>query len=267
MGTREIYPNPPLALAVIELRHTATPALSESDQAALKSFLADQFPLARPAPGAMNLTVTPAGVTNEQAPPSPRYMTRDNTAAVTFRPEAIAVETTRYVRRSALKEVLHLAVEARRKVTEVDGMTRLGVRYINEIRASIDGPADWSQWISPVLTSIAGLRGGSDNDAPAAQSWQGMAVFGDAREGIVLRHGNLEGYAVNPAGDLRRPTPPPGPFYLVDLDSYWAPEGEVPTLDWDNIEPRYDQAALSAYGLFEQTITDKYRTEVLRRDQ
>ncbi|MEU2995828.1 TIGR04255 family protein [Streptomyces sp. NPDC001758] len=264
MGHREIYPNPPLALAVIELRHTATPALTESDQAGLKSFLSERFPLARPAPGQMAVTVTPAGVTNEQSPPSPRYMTRDNTAAVTFRPEAIAVETTKYVRRSVLKEVLRLAVEARRKVTEVDGVTRIGVRYINEIRASIDGPADWSQWISPALTSVASLQG---SDIGAAQSWQGMAVFGDAREGIVLRHGNLEGYAVNPAGDLRRPTPPPGPFYLIDLDSYWAPDGEVPTLDWSNIEPRYDQAALSAYGLFEQTITDKYRTEVLRRDQ
>ncbi|MFF7488686.1 TIGR04255 family protein [Streptomyces luteogriseus] len=264
MGPREIYPNAPLALAVVELRHTVTAALSEADQAALKGFLAEVFPLARPAPGAVSMTVTPAGVTNEQTPPSPRYMTRDNTASVTFRPDAIAVETTRYVRRSALRELLRLAVNARQKVAPADGLTRVGVRYVNEVRADIEGPADWSQWIIPDLTNIASLEAGANGHA---RSWQGMVVFGDQQQGVVLRHGNLEGYAVNPSGDLRRPTPNPGPFYLIDLDSFWTPEGETPTLDWSNIESRYDAAALNAHGLFEQLITDKYRREVLRRDQ
>jgi uncharacterized protein (TIGR04255 family) len=265
MGSREIYPNPPLALAVVELRHTATAALSEAQQAALKGLLAEVFPLARPAPGTVSVTVTPAGVTNEQTPPSPRYMTRDNTASVTFRTDAIAVETTRYVRRSALRELLRLAVDARQKVAPADGVTRLGVRYVNEVRAGIEGPADWTQWIIPGLTTIASLEAGATGPA---RSWQGMAIFGDQQQGVVLRHGNLEGYAVNPSGDLRRrPTPPPGPYYLIDLDSYWTPEGETPTLDWDNVESRYDTAALNAQGLFEQLITDKYRQEVLRRDQ
>jgi uncharacterized protein (TIGR04255 family) len=264
MGTREIYPNPPLVLAVIELRHTATRALSELDQATLKTSLAEAFPLYRPVPAAMNFTITAAGVANEQISSSPRYMTRDNTAAVTFRPEAIVVETTRYVRRSVLKERLRLAVEARQKIAEADGLARLGVRYINEVRAGIEAPADWSQWINPALTSVAGL---TVNDASPARTWQGMATFGDDREGLVLRHGNLDGYAVNPAGDLRRSTPPPGPFYLLDIDSYWSPDGDTPTLDWGNIESRYDDAALSAHDLFQQLVTDTYRQEVLLRDQ
>lgn len=49
MGQRKIYSNAPLALTVVELRHTATPPLSEADQAVLKKLLADTFPLARPA--------------------------------------------------------------------------------------------------------------------------------------------------------------------------------------------------------------------------
>ncbi|MFH8220324.1 TIGR04255 family protein [Streptomyces sp. NPDC018057] len=264
MGPREIYPNPPLALAVVELRHPATAALSEAEQAALKGCLSEVFPLSRPAPGAASVTVTPAGVTEEQTPPSPRYMTRDNTASVTFRLDAIAVETTRYVRRSALRELLRLAVDARQKVAAAEGVTRLGVRYVNEVRAGIEGPADWALWINPDLTNIASLEAGTTGPA---RSWQGMAVFGDQQEGVVLRHGNLDGYAVNPSGDLRRPTPPPGPFYLIDLDSYWTPEGETPTFDWNIIESRYDAAALNAHALFEQLITDKYRREVLRRDQ
>jgi uncharacterized protein (TIGR04255 family) len=238
--------------------------LGEAEQAFLKALLAEKFPIAHPAPGGVNITVTPAGVTtNQPTPPSPRYMTRDSTASITFRTDAIAVETTQYVRRSALRELLQLAVDARQKVAPADGMTRIGVRYINEIRASAENPAGWSRWIVPALTSIASLEAG---DNGPAQSWQGLAVFGNQHRGVGLRHGNLEGYAVDPSGDLRRSTPPPGPYYLLDLDSYWTPEHETPTLDWENIEGRYDAAALSAHHLFEQVVTDAYRQEILRRD-
>ncbi|MGW1201610.1 TIGR04255 family protein [Streptomyces cyaneofuscatus] len=264
MGTPQIYPNPPLVLAVIELRHDTTPTISEPDQAALKSFLSETFPLSRPVQAGMSVTITSTDVQKSETPTCPRFMSRDNTASITFRPEAIVVETTRYVRRSVLKERLRQAIEARQKVAGAGGMTRLGVRYINEVRASTETPADWSQWISPTLTSSSALTLG---DGQPAQMWQGLATFGNEREGLVLRHGNLEGYAVNPAGDLRRPTPPPGPFYLLDLDSYWSPDGDTPPLEWQHIESRYDDAALLAYNFFQQLVTDKYRQEVLLRDQ
>ncbi|MER6773115.1 TIGR04255 family protein [Streptomyces bacillaris] len=263
MGHREIYPNPPLALNVVELRHTATPALTDADQATLKASLTDTFPLARPA-RRVNVTMSAAGINEEQLLDA-RYMTRDNTTAVTFRPDAIVVETTRYERRSNLRELLRKAVEARQKAAPADGIERLGVRYINEVRApDIESPQDWTKWITPALTSIATLQSDGDRNA---RSWQGMAVFGDTASGAVLRHGLFEGYAVNPAGDLRRATPPPGPFYLVDLDCYWAPQDETPPLDWEHVESQFDTTALRAYSLFEQLITDEYRQEVLRHDR
>jgi uncharacterized protein (TIGR04255 family) len=263
MGNREVYPNPPLALTVVELRHTATPALTESDQASLKAVLAEKFPLFKPVSRMVNISVTPTGFSPQQTV-DPRYMTRDNTASVSYRPDAIVVETTRYQRRSALRDLVQLAVAARQKVAPADGITRLGVRYINEIRVGIERPADWATWIAPALTGISALQAGT---GAQALSWQGLAVFGDQDCGVALRHGNLEGYAVEPSGDLRRSaTPPPGPFYLLDLDSFWTPGDETPPVDWNDIEPRYDAAALSAYELFEQLVTDDYR-EVLRRDQ
>ncbi|MEV4915436.1 TIGR04255 family protein [Streptomyces tirandamycinicus] len=263
MGHREIYPNPPLALTIVELRHTATPSLTDADQASLKSCLAGAFPLYRPA-RQVNVTMTNAGVTQDQRL-HPRYMARDNAASITYRTDAIVVETTRYERRSALRELLRQAVEARQKIAPVDGIERLGTRYINEVRApGIESPSDWTKWITAPLTSITDLKTANES---SPQSWQGMAVFGTTSAGIVLRHGIFEGYAVEPAGDLRRPTPPPGPFYLVDLDCYWAPDGETPPLDWDLIEPRFNDAGLAAYELFEQLITDEYRKEVLRRDR
>ncbi|KOU05193.1 hypothetical protein ADK86_07585 [Streptomyces sp. NRRL F-5755] len=263
MGYREIYPNPPLALTVVELRHTATPSLTDGDQAALKSCLAAAFPLLRPA-HQVNVTMTPSGVTHEQKV-HPRYMARDNTSAITYRTDAIVVETTRYERRGALRELLHQAVEARQKVAPADGIERLGIRYVNEVRVpDVETPPGWSKWIATPLTSVGGLNTATDS---GPQSWQGMAVFGSPSTGIVLRHGTFEGYAVEPAGELRRPTPPPGPFYLLDLDCYWVPEGETPPLEWETIESHFDDAGLAAYELFEQLITDDYREEVLRRDR
>lgn len=263
MGHREIYPNPPLALTVVELRHTETSALTDADQASLKVFLAETFPLARPARRVVSVTMSPAGIAQEELLDT-RYMTRDNSASITYRTNAIVVESTRYERRSTLRELLRKAVEARQKVAPADRIERLGIRYINEVRApGVEAPRDWTKWITPALTGIAELQPGNDHNA---QSWQGLAVFGGTLTGIVLRHGNLEGYAVDPAGDLKRATPPPGPFYLLDLDSFWMPEGQLPTLDWDNVESQFNDAALCAYSLFEQLITDEYRQEVLRRD-
>ncbi|MFB7669491.1 TIGR04255 family protein [Kitasatospora sp. NPDC056138] len=266
MGLREIYTNPPLALTVVELRHPASGPLQDADQAALKMLLNSDFPLFKPVRH-MTLTVNvlPSPSSQEQThAATPRYMNRDRTAAITFRPDAIAIETTSYQRRSALRAILRQAVQARQKVAPVDGVERLGIRYINEVRAPVDGPADWAQWITPAL---AGLTGLGDNRG-GVQSWQGMAVFGTPLTGTVLRYGNFEGHAVDPSGELRRAfTPPPGPFYLMDLDNYWTPEDNTPPLEWDLVEPRFDEAALSAYTLFQELITDRYRQEVLHRAQ
>ncbi|MGW4227261.1 TIGR04255 family protein [Streptomyces bauhiniae] len=262
MGNREIYTNAPLALTIVELRHTTSPRLSEADKAGLKALLANAFPIYRPAQQ-VEITLTNSGATETRAP-CPRFMTRDFTEAITFRDDAIVVETTRYKRRSALRELLQLAVEARQKVSPVDGIERLGIRYVNEIRVpNLEGPTGWQHWISGALTNIASIRTADT----ATQSWQGMAVFGNASRGVALRHGNFEGYAVEPAGDLRRPAPAPGPFYLLDLDAYWVPEGDVPQLDWGNVEENFNAVGLSAYELFQELITDDYRTEVLEREQ
>ncbi|MFG1921064.1 TIGR04255 family protein [Cryptosporangium sp. NPDC048952] len=266
MGTREIYTNPPLALTVVELRHPTSVPLHDADQAALKTLLNNSFPIFKPARQVIwAVTMPPASESPEQTQTIiPRYMNRDRTAAITFRAEAIAIETTSYQRRSVLREILREAVQARQKVAPVDGVERLGIRYINEVRAPVDSPADWAQWIAPALAGMTGLGGNHGG----VQTWQGMASFGTPLTGTVVRHGNFEGHAVDPSGDLRRAsTPPPGPFYLMDLDSYWTPEDNTPPLDWELVEPRFNEAALCAYDLFQDLITDRYRLEVLDRAQ
>ncbi len=262
MCEREIYPGSPLTLVAAEVRHPTAPQLSESDKVALKALLKHVCPLTKPAQR-VTLGMDPSG-TSTTVISDTRFMSRDHTASVTFRDDAIVLETTRYERRSAFRALVREAVLARQEVAPVDGVERLGIRYVNEIRVpDLESPAGWDRWIAPTLTGPAGMRAVA---GLSVRGWQGVAVLGTHNPGVVVRHGVFEGYAVNPAGDLQRPTPPPGPFFLIDMDCFWMPDGETPPLDWNVIETRYDEASAAACGVFEQLITDNLRSEVLRRD-
>jgi uncharacterized protein (TIGR04255 family) len=258
MADREIYPSTPLALVAAEIRHPAALPLSDPARSQLKTRLAPLFPLAKPV---QRMTVTP---TQTAVSTDARFMSRDRTSSVTFRDDVIVVETTRYERRRVLREMLREAVAARQEAAPVDGVERLGIRYVNEVRVpGLESPREWADWIAPALTGPLAL--GTTDDL-ATQAWQGVSILGDPESGVVVRHGVFDGYAVNPVGDLQRAAPPPGPFFLIDLDCFWAPAGEIPPLDWDLIDPHFEQASLAAYGLFEQLITDKLREEVLRHE-
>jgi uncharacterized protein (TIGR04255 family) len=257
MADREIYPSTPLALVAAEIRHPVASPLSDSARSQLKTRLASIFPLAKPV---QRMTVTP---TQTAVSTDARFMSRDRTSSVTFRDDVIVVETTKYERRRVLREKLREAVLARQEVAPVDGVERLGIRYVNEVRVpGLESSREWADWIAPALTGPLAL---ATDGGLETQAWQGVSVLGDAQSGVVVRHGVFDGYAVNPVGDLQRAAPPPGPFFLVEPDCYWAPSGETPPLEWDLVDPRFDQASLAAHDLFEQLITDKLR-EVLRHE-
>lgn len=257
MADREIYPSTPLALVAAEIRHPAASPLSDSARSQLKARLAPIFPLAKPV---QRMTVTP---TQAAVSTDARFMSRDRTSSVTFRDDVIVVETTKYERRRVLREKLREAVLARQEAAPVDGVERLGIRYVNEVRVpGLESSREWADWIAPALTGPLAL---ATDGGLETQAWQGVSVLGDAQSGVVVRHGVFDGYAVNPVGDLQRAAPPPSPFFLIDLDCYWVPSGETPPLEWDLIDSHFDQASLAAHDLFEQLITDKLR-EVLRHE-
>ena len=154
-------------------------------------------------------------------------------------------------------------LEARLQVEAIDGIERLGLRYINEVRVpELDGQ-DWSQWIGASLLGQADI--GKKLELEPLQ-WQGVTVFtrGPARF-ITLRYGPREGYAVDPGGDLKRPTPQPGPYFLIDIDSFWASEGTVPELDLERVLTMANDLHEPAGDLFESLITPRLRKEVLNR--
>ena len=82
---------------------------------------------------------------------------------------------------------------------------------------------------------------------------------------MALRYGPNEGYAVEPGGELKRPTPVPGPFFLLDIDSFWMPGEGDSEFDVDGLMAISDDLHTPVRELFENLITEELREEVLRR--
>jgi len=271
-----------LVLVAAEVRHSVAETLTGPAQAALKRALAKYMPLSNPATRT-NVTAMAGGPTQMTTSTSPRFTSRDRTTSVTFHSEALVLETTRYGRFERLLDLLTLALDARMEVGPLDGLERVGLRYIDEIRVpeAAEEPAAWAAWVdasllgpAPVVSPL-GLR---------AVQWQGLAVFAsglanpagetapaaqgvtgnDGADSLVLRYGPAVGYAVDPGGELKRSAPPPGPFFLLDIDSFWTPGEQVPPLDRDELLTCVQRLHVPVRTLFESLISERLREEVLR---
>src|SRR5665647_266980 len=278
VSEREVYPNAPLVLVAAEIRHPATDPLRPAQQTALKHALAALFPLSRPAM-LTSVTAVAGGQPQVTQTRSPRFTSRDRTTSVTFRTEAIVVETTHYKQFERFVELITLAVSARLEAGPLDGLERVGLRYIDEIRVPelTDESSSWQQWVD---ASLMGPASAATQLGLRAAHWQGLTVFetepamtsgaptnvpsnGNV-DSLVVRYGPGEGYALDPGGELKRSVPPPGPFFLLDIDSFWTAGGEVPPAEPDEILAHLIRLHGPVRILFESLITPRLRDEVLR---
>lgn len=263
MVRHEVYPHAPVALVAVEARHSEAPELSEGAQGQVKRFLSAALPLPQPLQR-KTITHGPGDSSSVTEAVLPRFVTRDRTTSATFGPQSVVVETTRHKSYSDLADVLRLALDARQTVAPVDGLTRLGLRYINEIRVPDPpgGATGWDAWVSGRLTGQAGLGNAL---GVTEQQWQGVSALArGAGRHLLLRYGPSEGYAVAP-GALERPTPSPGEFFLLDIDSFWQPVDVVPEFSASTIMELCADLHEAVTVTFETLITDRLREEVLRR--
>jgi uncharacterized protein (TIGR04255 family) len=264
------YPRQPVALALIEIKHPEGGPLNHPATIALKTALRAHFPLQKSeemtevifGPGA------PQGMQRTAA--VPRFVTRDRQTSVTFRPDAVVVETTRYPGWTQFKTFIAAALNARDDVAPVDGVERIGIRFIDEIRVPDGQHQDWTEWVDRGLTgptidvSDLGMH---------TQQQQSVVQYGMSRPGetLTLRYGAINGHpAVQSAPNLvRLNVPPPGPYFLIDTDAAWTVTEDVPVPPFDQSEiiPLADRLHDAMKGLFERLITDQLRTEVLLNDK
>lgn len=263
MPTTPPYLNAPLQLTVLEVRHPPANYLTRGEVAGLKQALQRVLPFHMV--DEMQEVRWPAMSATPRSIELNRFVSRDKRTCVTFGPEAISVETTDYPGWTHFKEVVRSVLDARQDIAPVDGVTRLGIRFIDEIRVPVTGAAiDWSEWVAESL--IAPRLSTSELALEVRQQQSVVEYVSGDNETLTVRFGQIDGPpAVASSPHLARPDlPPPGPYFLIDTDVAWAvQEGEaVPELSVDQIQAQMHRLHPPAKSVFEALITDKLREEI-----
>jgi uncharacterized protein (TIGR04255 family) len=268
VSEREVYPHAPIVLVAVEVRHSLCEPLDPSSLTKFSKQVVALLPLRSEVQRVSLAFQAGAGGAplQQQVAAFPRWSSRDKRTAVTARTDALVIESTNYQQYERLRDIVEVALNARMPSIGAAGVERVGLRYIDEIRVPMDdgeGSTDWAKWVHPSLLG------------PAVESelvvkmklaeHQGLAVFaGDNDRVLALRYGSREGYATASSPELRRPMPPPGPFFLLDIDSFWQPSEVVPEMATESVLQSVDALHTPVRQLFEGLITEKLREEVLR---
>lgn len=254
---REIYPNAPLQLVAFELRNPYFRSFkSDSSLASFEDALSDW----------LKVVEVESSQPVPDSPGDPKqelFRIRDNSreTMVTVRPVSVTIETSAYKR----YEEFRLIVEAALKAAAQSGLPlveRIGLRYIDEVRITFNdgqGVDRWKPYIASELLASAELLSRSPRFIQGAINYD----LGGHHE-VTMRYGLAQGRAVR-SSRLRVRDVGEGEFFLVDIDSYWtADEGE------EEFDPGFaltwcDTLRDPVRELFEASITEQLREEVLRR--
>ncbi len=267
MNEDELYPTAPVALVTMEIRHPATESLTESSGRELKRLLTEHLPIERQAQDVNWGMVAPGAAPQQIAERFVRFVNRDNTIAASMKSQAIIVETSSYTSFEAFCEMLMEVVDARSQVSSIAGVERIGLRYVMEIRVPIgvDGRIEWSNWIEEPLLGPQRIA----PDGLTLTEWQGAAVYREPQPGrsLIVRYGPGVGQALDANYHLRRATPAqPGPYFLMDIDSFWTPTGgAIPEFNRNDLMTTIQDLYGPARSVFQDMLTGRLKEELLRR--
>jgi uncharacterized protein (TIGR04255 family) len=265
MSTSEVWPNAPLALVAIEAKFPSASAalVRVPAQRAVRDLLGGDWVLENAKEQSLEVGFGPAGVQtpNVRVENLTRITVRDRTQVVTLRPESLSIEATRYDGYQAFRDLLEQVFSAVERVLEPDGLTRLGLRYIDEIRVpDLVAVDEWADWVDPTLL------------APVAEGlsrlgWSNAAQYETGTERrLVLRYGPAGGAVVEPGGPLKRPfAPKPGPVFVMDFDSFWQPS-DIPAFLTENLLTACDELRQPARAMFDQLITQRLIDDVFKKE-
>lgn len=260
---REIYPNAPLRLVAFEVRTPQVPEFAARDGAlAVYDHLRDLLPVIGQSQATLEFS---AGAPTPAISSGPlRMLDRRRVLSATVGASALIVETSDYHRFEEFQEVIERVLDAAARVAKIAGLERIGLRYIDEIRVpGLQKSGDWDGYINRTL--LAGLDLGTEYE-PA--STQGLAEYEvSAHMRANLRFGTLTGRVVDSGGPLRIDPVEEGPFFLVDIDSFWtAPDDELPEFSRGAVVEILLSLRQPVRTLFEASITERLREEVLRKE-
>jgi uncharacterized protein (TIGR04255 family) len=252
---REIYSNPPLEVVAWELRIPHSLRLAEKAvQIEVWERLRERLPLTQP----QQALEVGLGAPMVQAQQPLRMLDRGRTHSVVIGAEVVVVENTSYRCFEDFCELLREVLSALPS-REIAGFTRVGLRYVNEIRLEgVTTVSDWEGLVSGSLIAATSLA----SEAASLRRLTGEAEFATGPEhSVLMRYGVIAGRVVNIEGPLRTRTSESAPAFLIDLDSYWeSPSGqELPSFEIDAVIDATSELRDPIHHLFEAVITERLR--------
>lgn len=259
---RVVFARPPLILVVCQVRFA--PVLSVTVPQFVAPFqraIKNEFPiLTQVTQVQVEMEVSAdRSIEGRSLSPTWRFTDRSGTWTVVLAPDSFALETRRYTHFDEFIERLRRVLVALREHIQPEGGSRLGLRYINEIRAETGSPA------KALRLEILGLLSAPEFGNRATLAIQEVQLqFSDAQS-IHVRHGLLpEGTTVEP-----RPgqSPPAGPFYLLDFDAFRTfSELELLPMNPETICLHVTEYHSAIERLFRWAVTDEYTRSLGVRD-
>ena len=261
------YPNPPLVLTVCEIRFPELVRSMASDvRERIKAAVKSDLPLHETITDQV-IDFTPEGP-RATAQQLPRFTTRDRTSSMVVTRSTVSIETTAYDGYEGFRSLIELAVSSIVDNIEIDGLSRVGLRFIDEIRVpSIkDMPGNWTGYIdNHLLATVSDEFLAETNLTP--QAWQGNVRYSTRTDStLALRYGPQVGHATDPNGPTRRlNTKPPGVFFLLDSDSYWEARDSIPEFTVAEVMRHCDELHPHTRAVFDAVCTERLRHEVFGR--
>lgn len=260
MSKREIYPNAPISLVVAEIRHPILSEFTAVEIGAFKTALTSVLPVMR-WERIVDVEL-PAGtqhVTNV-----PRFVSRDLHQSLQLQPGAMIIESTVYTGWTDFRQLIHEALQIQSRIKPFEGVDRLGLRYIDEIRIPNEvNEIKWSEWVHSDLLGPQHIE--ETLGAPITQSQGATITQISPSISYTTRYGADFGQAVVSTDNLVRSDESSGAYFLLDLDGAWVPpHRSVPEFDRATVLNIFDELHAPIASLFEALITEKLRNEVLR---
>lgn len=255
---RETYVQPPLVLVAAEIRFSDAPRVRQQETLDAISIAFDRrFPLSAPLGGVSLVSAGPGASPQLAQRRGVVLRNAEGTEALTATPTSLSYETTDYRGFAAVRDVL---ADGCRTLTGLDvrpALTRVGLRYINEVRVP-EPPADvrgWSRWIQPTLLAPLSVA-----DRPVTRGIQGAVTFDLDRGSLNARYAAFTDGATNVPAHLRRRPFSPGPFFGLDFDGFVEFGADpVVLLNADVVADLLPALHTAADAAFQRSITDDAR--------
>jgi uncharacterized protein (TIGR04255 family) len=209
--------------------------------------------------------ITPGGVLPQQPAQAGLHRFHDTAEAfaITLAPDFVALETSAYTDIDDFAGRLVDIVGVIQKLYAPAEIVRLGLRFTNELRFSLDDPIrEATAALNPLLLGPVG----SAELSSAVRVSEQVIELADGPKTVLVRHGlHREGTTVMmlPGLDPRSLSELSRPFYLLDIDAFV--QDAVP-FSVEGVDARLRDFNEDLRALFAWSVDPAYRRQALGED-